>query len=567
VFPTLGFAENFRTAQIQASLRNDVPTNALSVPMSTYVEEPMAIRGRFNFVSYGKAGTVLFMFLNALTASTFHKGLKYYLTDMYYQSANPEDLFRGLQKAYDEDVPAGTLNIAREMSTWVYQAGYPLVIVEKSGSNFVFTQARYPYGNGEIYSVPITLASRASPNFDIKTPKFWLRERSMIVPEQTVGAWGNDWIILNVQQTGFYRVGYGENLWLAIRDALKVDPNVIHLTNRRILQEELNIGMAITNQLTASIGLEFMTYLEKEENYLVWNDANVNFQLYNRTLFGTEMYRLYMDYIVKLTKVHLMRLGYEAIGEESSEITQLRSRVKTLNCNALDGNCLQHELDKLIKYHQNETENPAPDFCAAFRQVDKTLFTHYAEELATNLQLHNRNIIAKAIHCTLNFTDELTLIIDDLTNSIEISMRVDIIRNLFTNEAGYEAALAYLERNLDQINTYTSQLGSVVQTSARYAKVNELLTKAVSDGFLTTENAQSLRSTIEGNLAWHARHFTSVKDFFMQYDTTTTVISTSPTSSTNPATTMETTTLAASGLITSITLVFATTMISLLNIF
>jgi aminopeptidase N len=210
--------------------------------MSTYVEEPNAIRGRFNWVSYGKSGTVLSMFLNSLTPNTFHKGLHYYLNDKYYDAAEPEDLFRGLQRAYNEDFPAGTLNIESIMGSWVYQAGYPLVTIEKSGSNFVLTQARYPTGNGEIYAIPLTLSTKASPQFDRKTPSLWLRDASMTIPQSQLNVWGNDWIILNNQQCGFYRVNYGQELWMAIRDDLRENSSAIHLTNRRVLQEELNIG-------------------------------------------------------------------------------------------------------------------------------------------------------------------------------------------------------------------------------------------------------------------------------------------------------------------------------------
>lgn len=227
---------------IGASLRNDVPTNTASVPMAYYVEEPTAIRGRFNWVSYGKSGTVLSMFMNAITPETFHKGLNYYLKEMYYDAAEPEDLFRGLQKAYNEDFPAGTLDIKNVMATWIYQAGYPLVTVEKIGSNFIFTQSRYPYGNGEIYAVPITISVKQRPAFDRKTPSFWLMEERMSIPESQLFASGNYWIILNNQQCGFYRVNYAEDLWISIRNGLKENISSIHLTNRRVLMGELNIG-------------------------------------------------------------------------------------------------------------------------------------------------------------------------------------------------------------------------------------------------------------------------------------------------------------------------------------
>lgn len=540
--------------------------------MSTYVEEPTAIRGRFNFVSYGKAGTVLSMFLNALTPETFHKGLKYYLTDMYYKAGEPEDLFRGLQQAYDEDTIAGTLRIASVMSTWVYQAGYPLISVERSGTTFVFKQERYPSGNGELYSIPITFATTQNPNFNKKTPNLWLRDESMDMSEFSVGAWGNDWIVLNVQQSGFYRVSYSANLWMAIRDGLKVNPDVIHLTNRRVLQEELNIGIAISNRLLASTVLEFLTYLSEEENYLVWNDANVNFALFNRTLFGTEMYANYMNFIAQLTRSHLTRIGYEASSsDEAIEITQLRLRVKTLNCYALDEVCLQHELDKLIKYYENETENAIPEFCSAFRLANQTLFDHYVNELTTNVSLAQRNVIARTIHCTLNkdFAELLTVIVEDKLNILTSTERTNIVQNLLTNEAGFDAAMAYLDRNLAEINLFTSQLAVAVNSIENSNKLNELIEKALIEEVLTNEAAQIIKTTVENNLLWHQKHSETLREFFIASETTTVVVptttdalTTTSSSTTTTTTTDAPTPLSASGLIISTTLIIALALIS-----
>lgn len=531
--------------------------------MSYYVEEPTAIRGRFNWVSYGKSGTVLSMFQNAFTPATFHKGLQYYLEEMFYDSAEPEDLFRGMQKAYNESNPGTSVNISEAMGSWVYQAGYPIVHIEKSGSNFVFSQTRYPTGNGEIYTVPITLSTKSSPEFNRKTPSIWLTLPNVVVPQSMFEVSGSDWIILNNQQCGFYRVSYGEGLWREIRDGLKENSSVIHITNRRILQEELNIGLTVTNRLLASSALEFFSYLEKEESYLVWNDANVNFALLNRTLFGTEYYSNYMNFIVELTRTHLTSFGYEAINGEENAITQLRARVKLLNCYAFDLNCLQHELNKLIKYYENEDENPAPDFCSAFRLAEQEIYAHYVNELVTNSSLKNRNLIARAVHCSndRDLLGVLTLVVEDGTNILMPAERVTIINNLLTNEIGFDLALDYVERNLDKIDSFRAQLGNVINNQNVYARLNVSIQQAVTEEFLTPENAATLRARIESNFEWQERHLQSVKEYFYGPDPTT-----SESSSTTSTTILPTTTPnGVSGLIVSFTLIFTSLILTTLS--
>lgn len=63
------------------------------------------------------------MFQESLTPSTFSKGLNYYLNDNYLQSATPQKLHAGLQRAYDEDYPRNPLNIDMLMGMWENQAG------------------------------------------------------------------------------------------------------------------------------------------------------------------------------------------------------------------------------------------------------------------------------------------------------------------------------------------------------------------------------------------------------------------------------------------------------------
>lgn len=272
LWPDDGYEEDFRTSSLAQALRNDLPTVASSVPMSYYVETPTAIDARFNFISYAKSGSVLKMFQETLSVETFTKGVGRYLTKMSYKAAEPDDLFSSLQEACDEDQPGKNLNIASIMGTWVYQAGYPLITVVKNGQNLIISQNRYPTGS-QIYSIPLSFATKSNPNFENKKAGLWFYNSRLILPIATFGMTDDDWIIFNIQQTGYYRIQYGPNLWSAIARGLNENKNSIHLVNRRVLQNELSIGYSTLATLDASTVLEVESYLKTEDNYLVWNDA------------------------------------------------------------------------------------------------------------------------------------------------------------------------------------------------------------------------------------------------------------------------------------------------------
>jgi len=521
LYPDLNFREDFRTACLQASLRNDLPTNAASVPMSHYVEEPTAIRGRFNFISYQKSGTVLMMFLEALGIDIFHQGLTKYLVDNYYGVGNPNKLFTALQSSLGDE---NQLNIETVLSSWTTQAGFPILRVERSGNKLKFSQQRYPAGNGEIYAIPLTFATKSNAKFDEKTAGYWIKTKEEEVDVNVFGLNETDWIIFNNQQVGYYRIDYSDDLWLAIADGLRHDVKKIHLINRRILQEELYIGMSVSKSISASTMLEMLNTLENEDSYLVWNDANTNFQFLNRTLFNTIVYENYMEFLQAITKPIIDEIGYEATDSEPTEITQLRLRAKTINCYAFDDNCMRHEHTKLIKYHENESENPAPDFCTGFRLAEQEIYDHYLHELITNSSLKNRHLIAQTIHCTLNkdFLGVLVTAIEDDKNILTAYERGNITNFMLTSSPiSFNVAFDYIRRNVEKINSFKSQIIAAINTKEKSDELKLLLTEALNDKILTQNQVDEIKAAIDVNLKWQEKHLGGIMDFFGLDEVTT----------------------------------------------
>lgn len=565
LYPELGFYELFRTSCVQSSLRNDIPSSASSVPMSYYVEEPTAIRGRFNFISYQKAGTVLMMFLEALGTDIFHKGLENYLNENHFGVGDPSKLFAGIQNAYGNG-----LNIEALMSSWTTQAGYPILRVERFGDKLKFSQKRYPTGDSEPFAIPLTYATKSNPDFEKKIVSTWITEKEQEVNVIEFNLGESDWIIFNNQQIGFYRLDYSEDLWENILDGLRNNREKIHLINRRILQEELNIGISVSKSISASIMFKILNSLENEDNYLVWNDANVNFQFLNRTLFNKNIYDNYMQFLQELTNSVIERIGYEATDLEPTEITQLRLRVKTLNCDAFNYDCMQHEHTKLINYHQNENENPAPDFCLGFRLAEKDIYDHYLTELTSNSSLKNRNLIARTIHCSLNkdFLGVLIVAVEDETNILTTDERTNIINfMLVSSSISFNVAFDYIQRNVEKIKSFRNQLIAAVNTQEIFDELKLMLTKAVSDGILTQPESNEIQAAINEKLNWHEKYSEEVENYLKDFKPITTESSTTPTtaagSSENPTTTpkpteaIESTTLAANSVVVSLYLIIA----------
>ena len=85
-------------------------------PLNQYVESSHEIRYKFDTTTYNKGSIILKMFMEVMTEATFTKGVRNYLISRQFQSASPEDLFNGLQQAFDEDFPDSHLDIASMMT-------------------------------------------------------------------------------------------------------------------------------------------------------------------------------------------------------------------------------------------------------------------------------------------------------------------------------------------------------------------------------------------------------------------------------------------------------------------
>lgn len=61
----------------------------------------------------------------------------------------------------------------------------------------------------------------------------------------STGINASEWIIFNVQQTGYYRVNYEIENWQALTDQLLTEHPLIHITNRaQMLDDALNLARA-----------------------------------------------------------------------------------------------------------------------------------------------------------------------------------------------------------------------------------------------------------------------------------------------------------------------------------
>lgn len=212
----------------------------------------------------------------ALGVETWTKGLRTYLGTNQYEAADSDDLYKALQQSVNEDYETNPPNVATIMKTWENQAGYPTIYVTRNPNNQIsFSQERFLYSDVKstnLWQVPINYVVASNPNFEQTAPDFWLTTRNRNVPAATAPKpWTlDDWVVVNIQESSYYRVNYDPQLWaLLIKQLHGNEYNKIHVLNRaQLVDDSLNLARAGLTHY--NVALDVLRYLEAESDYPPW---------------------------------------------------------------------------------------------------------------------------------------------------------------------------------------------------------------------------------------------------------------------------------------------------------
>ncbi|KAG4075971.1 hypothetical protein HA402_003797 [Bradysia odoriphaga] len=529
VYPGMNYLNNFITNDMPRAFSVDVLSQN-SWAMNHYTDEPARLWDKFGGIGYQKSGCVLRMFQAVLTPETFAKGLNYYQTAMYMKAAIPDDLHAGLQRAYDEDYPGNTLNVNELMHSWEDRPGYPLISVRVSNNDLVFSQRRYPGSAGEIYSVPLTMATKSNAAFDRKTPTVWLHNAEDVFTQSQLNYASGDWIVLNMQQIGYYRVDYDTSLWRAIINQLTENHTVIHAINRAVLQDEIYLSLtdASLNRVTVADCLNILQYFGKEDEPIAWSKANALISLLNRRLLGTSKHEDFLQFLREITTPHLSVIGYEAIDFEASVTTSLRSSTKSWNCLALDVACLTNEYDKFLQFY-NTGSSASFDYCHALRNLNADTYQTIVNGVATDSSYRSRTSYLNNLGCSLNEVN--------LRNFLGITISTNILtaterQNIFLNTMGRSSlamgvTIDFIDENYAALNTRINSLNDVIKSLASLLNSNEniaqfetLINKLVENGI--SLDVSEIEALYMDGVTWHNNHFQAIIDWFGPDEETTT---------------------------------------------
>ncbi|KAM9460800.1 aminopeptidase N-like [Clarias gariepinus] len=277
-----------------------------SHPLSCKEEEvntPSEITQMFNSISYSKGAAVLRMLSQFLTEPVFAKGLSTYLNQFAFASSTYSDLWDHLQKAVDKTphlkLPHSVHDI---MNRWILQMGFPVVTIDTQTGNVsqkhfliepnsvVERQSEFNYE----WFVPIKWMKSG-----VEQEQFWLLQKSAM--RKPLKAGKGEWVLANLNVSGYYRVNYDIGNWERLLHQLMADHQKIPEINRaQIVSDAFTLARA--SILNITLALRTTKYLSMERKYIPW-EATIRsigpiFDVFDRS----EVYGPMQAYFRKLFK-------------------------------------------------------------------------------------------------------------------------------------------------------------------------------------------------------------------------------------------------------------------------
>ncbi|OPJ72626.1 aminopeptidase Q [Patagioenas fasciata monilis] len=225
-----------------------------------------------------------------------------YLEEFSFSNANQDDLWTHIQMVVDaQDEVQLPASVKQIMDSWTCQNGFPVLTLNLTTGTISQEQfLNKKNGNStdsynNTWIIPISWMRNGSSQ-----PLLWLDKSSKVFPEMQVSESEYDWILLNVNLSGYYRVNYDQLNLKRLARLLENDPKAIPAVSRIQLIDDV-FALTQFGYIEIETAFELTKYLAKEDELFIWNVVLSNLVPENleSTLKNYELYPLLKKYLLK----------------------------------------------------------------------------------------------------------------------------------------------------------------------------------------------------------------------------------------------------------------------------
>ncbi|KAI6191934.1 Aminopeptidase [Aphelenchoides bicaudatus] len=242
------------------------------------INDPSELTSIYDAITYEKSNSIIRMLFNYLGEETFRAGLRLYVKRIAYKNAVTTDLWQALSDASNQD-------IGKLMSSWTSQVGYPLVNVEEERlgdgkRRLRLKQTRFLADgstDNQTWQIPITIIKESDPSKPFH--KFLMTDRSQ---EVVIEVPDNEWIKINSEFSGFYRVQYSDEMLKPLLSA--VQTRKLGVLDRFNLSSDLS-ALVKASKIPASQFFALIAASVNEDECLIWRLLTAGIRVFSN-VFG-----------------------------------------------------------------------------------------------------------------------------------------------------------------------------------------------------------------------------------------------------------------------------------------
>ncbi|KAL3276183.1 hypothetical protein HHI36_020901 [Cryptolaemus montrouzieri] len=315
-FPNFRIWQHFVLEFLHSALELDGSKDSHAVEVA--IKDPKELDQVYDGISYNKGAALIRMLENYVGEENFRKGVWVYLTTHAYKNASPEDFYGALEEVSGK--PVGNV-----MSSWTNQPGYPVVRaflapgceckLNQDGITIKLVQCRFFSAKGKpesemaLWKIPISLISGNDPSKEINFV-MESREIKIFIP----GAKVDDWIKLNPESVGYYRVQYSPELLKKLIPAIKT--RQLDVIDRIAVLDDL--FHMVKNGYTSTVEiLKILAAFDGETEFLVWSTIGRILNKLAILISNTSLEDEYNRFQKKLLEKVSTALGWEKSSEDS----------------------------------------------------------------------------------------------------------------------------------------------------------------------------------------------------------------------------------------------------------
>ncbi|KAF3426305.1 LOW QUALITY PROTEIN: hypothetical protein E2986_13349 [Frieseomelitta varia] len=492
--PNYGYEELFVVNELQAAMQDDA--SSTSHPMNNPV-----------------TASVIRMLRKSLKSETFKMAVTTYLENNKFGTAKPDDLWQAFAYAINEtnDLQREPRNVSYFMSGWTNKPGYPVVSATMldNGTIILSQKSFSTYEDIEDFWIPITMTTATEQNFSSTAVKRWLQGYYDTISISSQ----EEWFILNIQQSGYYRVNYDAKSWERLIKALNSNHTLIDVTNRAQIVDDL-LNLARAGWVDYTIALKGMTYLSKELNHIPWKAFFNGMSFLLQRYQGQKGEDLLKKYILLLAANVYEELGFDDVKEKSHLDKLNRELILSWICKLNHSECV--ETSKRII----PPDAKVAIYCTAIRDGDLNDWNFLWEQYLKTNFASEKKIILDALGCS---KDE-KILHDYIEKALVSNYTADIRKQDFnavlasiynSGEYGVDTMLDYIVINYDRLYKYYgnwNDVGALIsKLASRFSKeqqIAQLKTLSTKEGGITNIAASINKgiASAQENLLWYQNY-------------------------------------------------------------